>query len=81
MLYKCKFNPSRDLKKVVPNACLDLAAAFANNAIPSVLAVDEGAFNEIDEPESIAGRVRDRIDAEVIDRQIKGYVPEGSNTE
>lgn len=69
----CKFDPKRDIKKVVPNGALDLKAAFANNAVPATLQSSESAYNQIDDPSSIAGRVKDRIDAEVAAKNIRDY--------
>ena len=68
-----KYNPNTDIKAVSPNGALDLKSAFANNAIPANLNVKEGRYNNIDDPSSIAGRVKDTIDAEVINRSIRDY--------
>lgn len=65
-----RYNPKTDLKKVSPNGALDLKEAFANNVIPADLAVQDAKFNNIDDPASIVGRVKDFIDAEVMSREL-----------
>lgn len=73
--YICRYNPKKDIKRVSPTGALDLKAAFANNAIPSDLQVTEAKFNGIDDPSAIAGRVKNTIDAEVMQRSIRDYKP------
>lgn len=79
--YSPKFNEKRDLRRVSPFGGLDLKQAFATNAIPSDVSADEGGYNDIEEPDAIAGRVRNSIDAEVIDRNIKAYGKGPENSE
>lgn len=81
MVYICRYNPNTDIKKVSPIGALDLKAAFANNAIPADLAVQDSAFNHIDDPRSIVGRVRDTIDAEVQSRELSRLKKPESKTE
>lgn len=76
--YRPKYNSARDIKKVNPIGALDLKSAFANNAIPSNLAVSDGKYNGVDNPDGIATRVRNRIDAEVLDKSIRDYKPESN---
>lgn len=81
MKYHPKYNPVKDIQKVSPLGALDLREAFANSAIPANLMVDEGDFNDIDNPDSIATRVRDTIDAEVLDNAVRNYKPESNDKE
>lgn len=74
--YRCKYNPQKDIMKVSPIGSLDLKQAFANNAIPADLSVRDGHYNDIDSPEAISTRVKDKIDAEILDRSVKAYKPE-----
>ena len=78
MRYAPKYNPLKDVQKVSPLGALDLREAFANSAIPANLMVDEGDFNDIDNPDSIQTRVRDSIDAEVLDHAVRRYKPESN---
>lgn len=73
--YEPKYNPKTDIKKVSPTGALDLRSAFANNAIPATLEVTEAKFNGIEDPAAIAGRVKDPIDAEVVNKAIRDYKP------
>lgn len=75
MICEPKYNPRTDIKKVSPTGALDLKSAYANNAIPAGLTVSEAKFNGIDDPASIAGRVRDTIDAAVTEHSIRGFKP------
>lgn len=77
-----RYNPRTDIKKVSPNGALDLKEAFANNVIPADLAIQEAKFNNIDDPASIVGRVKDTIDAEVMSRELSRMkVPEKPKTD
>lgn len=80
MISICKFNPVRDKKRVSPTGALDLKAAFANNAIPSDLAVQDGKFNGIEEPEALT-RITDSIDAAMVEKQVRDYKAPAENTE
>lgn len=70
MVYDCQYDPNRDIAPVAPDGALDLKEAFVNNAIPADLAVQDAKFNNVDDPASIVGRVRDAIDAEVLSREL-----------
>ena len=61
MRYLPKFDSVRDIQKTVPDMSVDLAAA-----IDSGVVLDTGMIvehNDIDNPASIVGRVRDVFDA------------------
>lgn len=61
MRYFPKFDSARDIQKTVPDMSVDLAAA-----IDSGVVLDTGMIvehNDIDNPASIVGRVRDVFDA------------------
>lgn len=75
MIYRCKYDPRRDVRKVSPDGALNLKQAFASNSIPADIQVKDGKFNGIDDPASIAGRPSDSIDAEVMAATARGYNP------
>lgn len=81
MKYAPKYNPKKDIQKVSPLGALDLREAFANSAIPANLMTEEGDFNDIDSPDAISTRVRDSIDAEVLDNAVRHYKPESNAPE
>lgn len=72
MIYKPKYNPRRDIKKVEPDAALDLKNAFATNTVPSNLEGAQGSYNGVDDPSGIM-RITDPIDAAMKERYIKDY--------
>lgn len=81
MIYVCKYNPKKDVKRVSPNGALNLKQAYANNSIPADVRVKDGKFNGIDDPASIAGRPSDPLDAEVMASAARGYKPPKKDAE
>lgn len=77
--YSPKYNPLKDIQKVSPIGSLNLREAFANSSIPANLMSEEGNFNEIDNPDAIQTRVRNKIDAEVLDSAVRAYKPESND--
>lgn len=67
----CKYNPARDLKPVDENGWLDLASAYVNKTVPSDLVSQETDYNDIDDPESIAGKPSDVFDALMFDKSVQ----------
>lgn len=61
MVYKCDYDPQRDIAKVVPDMSVDLAAAIETGVVLDTGTIAE--HNEIDDPSSVIGRVRDCFDA------------------
>ncbi|MCR5352563.1 MAG: hypothetical protein K6E35_08765 [Bacteroidales bacterium] len=61
MRYICKFNPKTDIKKVMPDMSVDLKSAIETGVVLDTGTVAE--HNDIDDPSTIYGRVRDCFDA------------------
>lgn len=61
MVYKCEYDPMRDIAKVVPDLSVDLVAAIETGVVLDTGTIAE--HNEIDDPSSVIGRVRDCFDA------------------
>ena len=73
MRYLPKFDSVRDIQKTVPDMSVDLAAA-----IDSGVVLDTGMIvehNDIDNPASIVGRVRDVFDAFEAQKKILAAGP------
>lgn len=61
MRYTCKFNPVTDIQRVMPDMSVDLKAAIETGVVLDTGTVAE--HNDIDDPSTIYGRVRDCFDA------------------
>lgn len=69
------FNPIKDIQKVDPTGFIDLVKANETSSVPSNLVADETHFNEIEDPNSIAGRPRDEFELQQANKAIVGYKP------
>ena len=82
---ECKYNPVRDLKPVDSVGWIDVASAYVNRTIPSDLVTQETDFNNIDDPDSIAGKPSDVFDALMFDKNASEVASqakaEGSESE
>lgn len=68
MIYESNYNPLTDLAETVPSLSTDV-----NVAIETGVIVDTGVsseYNEIDDPTSISGRVRNAFEAVDLQRKI-----------
>ena len=75
----CKYDPIRDIQKVDITGFVDLVHANASNSVPANIVADETKFNEIDDPNSIAGRPSDVFDAMQMNKSVLSYkAPESS---
>ena len=61
MRYTCKFNPTTDIQRVMPDMSVDLKSAIETGVVLDTGTVAE--HNDIDDPSTIYGRVRDCFDA------------------
>lgn len=61
MVYKCEFDPTRDITRTIPDMSVDLAGAIETGVVLDTGTIAE--HNDIDSPASILGRVRDCFDA------------------
>lgn len=61
MVYKCVYDPRKDISKVIPDMSVDLAAAIETGVVLDTGTIAE--HNEIDDPSCVLGRVRDCFDA------------------
>lgn len=61
MVYKCEYDPKKDIAKVIPDMSVDLAAAIETGVVLDTGTIAE--HNEIDDPSCVIGRVRDCFDA------------------
>ena len=78
---ECKYDPIRDLKPVDENGWLDLASAYVNKTVPSDLVTQETDYNDIDDPDSIAGKPSDVFDALMYDKSVQASkAKEGEST-
>lgn len=75
MVQECFYNPISDVAPVEQSGYIDLAAANAASSIPSDIANSELRYNEIDDPNSIAGRPSDVFEAAQASTVIAGYKP------
>jgi len=73
MVQICEFNPERDIQAVEQSGFIDLAAANAASSIPAGIANQELLYNDIEDPNSIAGRPSDTFDAAGMNKAIAGY--------
>ena len=82
---ECKYNPLKDLKPVDSAGWIDVASAYVKRTIPSDLVTQETDFNNIDDPDSIAGKPSDVFDALMFDKNASKVVSqakdEGSKSE
>lgn len=77
----CKYNPSRDLKKVDQTGYVDLTAANAESTIPTGIPLSEARYNGIEDPNSIGFRPGDQFEAVQASKVIAGYkAPENTPT-
>lgn len=61
MRYICEFNPITDIQRVMPDMSVDLKSAIETGVVLDTWTVAE--HNDIDDPSTIYGRVRDCFDA------------------
>lgn len=61
MRYKCKYNPDKDIARVVPNLSISLKNAVETGSIKDTGYIPE--FNNIDDPSKVVGIVRDNFEA------------------
>lgn len=61
MRYTCKFNSKTDIQRVMPDMSVDLKSAIETGVVLDTGTVAE--HNDIDDPSTIYGRVRDCFDA------------------
>lgn len=73
MVQECVYNPVTDFAPVEQSGYIDLAAANAASSIPADIANSELRYNEIDDPNSIAGRPSDVFEAAQASKVIAGY--------
>lgn len=73
MVQVCEFDVTRDIQAVEQTGFIDLAAANAASSIPAGIANQELLFNDIDDPNSIAGRPSDTFEAAGMNKAIAGY--------
>lgn len=64
----CKFNSKRDIRKTVPDMFVDLAGAIESGVVLDTGMIAE--HNDIDDPSSVIGRVRDVFDAYEAQKRI-----------
>ena len=55
----CKYDPVRDIQQVEPFGYVDIVKANQTSVIDTPVDVVEEAYNEIEDPRSIAGRPSD----------------------
>lgn len=75
MRQECKYNPITDIQRVEQCGFVDLAAANAASSIPSDLSASELQYNDIDDPNGIAGRPSDAFEAAQMAKATVDYVP------
>lgn len=73
MIQECEYNPVTDFAPVEQSGYIDLAAANVASSIPADIANSELRYNEIDDPNSIAGRPSDVFEAAQASTVISSY--------
>lgn len=69
------YDPIRDIKAVSQTGFVDIVKANSMNSLPANLSCDTLVYNEINDPNSIAGRPRDAFEHAQGSKAVADYVP------
>lgn len=75
----CTYNKDCDIQPVDQTGFIDLPKAHAMGSVPANLEVDELRYNQIDDPNSIAGRPSDAFEAAQMGKALLDRVSEVEN--
>lgn len=71
----CSYCHERDIQAPDQTGFVDLAKANASGSIPATIMADDLSFNEIEDPNSIAGRPSDVFEQMQLGKSLLDRVP------